>query len=336
MARLIPLDREEVKSGEKTFAQLVLDEPAVVMAGDRFVVRSYSPVTTIGGGLILDPHPPKHKRFKEDVLKEFSVLSEDDDAARANVVICRAGLTGITLHDLVVRTGMTRNLLRKILDRMFSDREAVLLDKEEVRVVSAVPYRTLLERFLAELEQYHRKNPLREGLPREELRMSLGLADNLKMFTMVMKDLEKQGKIIVDREHIRLTTHRVDLGKGLGEIRQEIEALYRQGGLTPPTIREVLDKYPGEKAKVNDVQSVLLKEGTLIRISDDLYFHSEAIVGLRESYKKHLLAQGQANPASFKDLTGLSRKFIIPLMEYFDMSKLTIRSGDVRILREKE
>ncbi|MBN1547939.1 MAG: selenocysteine-specific translation elongation factor [Syntrophaceae bacterium] len=335
MARLIPLDREEVKSGEKIFAQLVLDEPAVAMAGDRFVIRSYSPMTTIGGGVILDPHPPKHKRFKDDVLAEFMVLQGSDDAAKVGVIISRAGLSGITLHELIVRTGMTRNLLRKILDRMFSDREAILLDKDEIRVVSSVPYRILLDCFLEELGQYHRKNPLREGLPREELRMNLGLADNLKMYTMTMKDLEKQGKIVVDREHIRLTEHRVDLGKGLEEIRQEIEEIYRTGGLTPPTIREIRERFTDEKNKVNDVLSVLLKDGTLIRISEELYFNKEAIAQLRENYKKHLLLQGQANPASFKELTGLSRKFIIPLMEYFDLSKLTIRSGDIRILREK-
>ncbi len=140
----------------------------------------------------------------------------------------------------------------------------------------------------------------------------------------------------MDRENVRLAAHRVDLGMGLEEMRQEIEALYQKAGLTPPTVREILEKFSGEKSKVNDVLSVLLKEGTLVRISEDLYYYKETIGKLREDYKKFLLAQGQVNPSGFKDLTGLSRKFIIPLMEYFDLSKLTIRSGDVRILREKE
>lgn len=336
MARLIPMDREEVKSGEKIFAQLILEEPAVTMAGDRFVIRSYSPVTTIGGGVIVDPHPPKHKRFKADVLEEFTSLLEGDEITKASVIISRTGLNGITLHELVIRTGMPRNQLRKILDRMFSDKGAILLDKEEVRVVSYAPYGALLGHFLEELGGYHRKNPLREGLPREELRMSLGLGGNLKVFSLALRDLERQGKIVVDRENVRLTDHRVDLGVGLEEIRKEIEDLYQKAGLTPPTVREVLEKFPGEKVKVHDVLSVLLKEGTLIRVAEDLNFSKEAIAKLREDYKKLLIAQGQANPVVFKELTGLSRKFIIPLMEYFDMSKLTIRAGDVRILREKE
>jgi selenocysteine-specific elongation factor len=335
MARLIPLDREEVAPGEKIFACLVLDEPVIVMAGDRFVIRSYSPVTTIGGGLVIDPHPPKHKRFKQDVVDEFAALMDGEETARAGVIIGRAGLRGITLHELVVRTGMTRNLLRRILESMFSSRDAVLLDKEETRVVSRIPYDVLLNRFLAELAQYHLKNPLREGLPREALRMNLGLGGNQKIFAMAIKDLEKQGKIIVERENIRLASHRVDLGIGLEAMRREIETLYQKAGLTPPTAREVLEKYPGERARVGDVLSVLFKEGSLIRVSEDLYFSKEAISSLRDAYKKLLLAQGQASPAGFRGLTGLSRKFIIPLMEYFDMSKLTIRSGDVRILREK-
>jgi len=335
MARLIPMDREEVVSGETVFAQLILDEPATMMAGDRFVIRSYSPVTTIGGGVIIDPHPPKHKRFKAEILEEFSVLLEGDEISKAAVIMNRTGLSGITLHELIVRTGMTRNQLRKILDRMFSDRQAVLLDKDEVRAVSHVPYGVLLERFLRELGQYHRKNPLREGLPREELRMSLALGGNQKVFAMALRDLEKQEKIVVDRENVRLTEHRVDLGVGREEMRNEIEALYLRAGLTPPTVREVLERYPGEKTRVDEVLSVLLREGTLVRVSEDLHFYRGAIAKLREDYKKLLIADGQANPASFKGLTGLSRKFIIPLMEYFDMSKLTIRSGDVRILREK-
>jgi len=336
MARLIPMDREEVKSGENIFAQLILEEPATTMAGDRFVIRSYSPVTTIGGGVIVDPHPPKHKRFKADVLEEFATLLEGDETSRVAVIMNRTGLSGITFHELIVRTGMTRNQLRKILDRMFSDKQAILMDKEEIRAVFSAPYGVLLDRFLEELGQYHRKNPLREGLPREELKMSLALGGNQKIFAMALRDLEKQGKIVVDRENVRLTTHRVDLGTGREEMRNDIEALYLQSGLTPPTVKEVLDKYPGEKAKLDEVLSVLLREGTLIRVAEDLHFHKGAIARLREDYKKLLIADGQANPASFKVLTGLSRKFIIPLMEYFDMNKLTIRSGDVRILREKE
>ncbi len=336
MARLIPMDREEVKSGEKIFAQLILEEPATTMAGDRFVIRSYSPVTTIGGGEIVDPHPPKHKRFQADVLEEFAILLEGDEISRVAVIMNRTGLSGITFHELIVRTGMTRNQLRKILDRMFSEKQAILLDKEEIRAVSHAPYGVLLERFLQELGQYHRKNPLREGLPREELRMSLALGGNQKVFAMALRDLEKQGKIVVDRENVRLTAHRVDLGVGREEMRNGIETFYLEAGLTPPTVREVLEKYPGEKARVDEVLSVLLREGTLIRVAEDLYFYKGAIAKLREDYKKLLIADGQANPSSFKALTGLSRKFIIPLMEYFDMSKLTIRSGDVRILREKE
>jgi len=336
MARLIPMDREEVKSGEKVFAQLILEEPATTMAGDRFVIRSYSPVTTIGGGEIVDPHPPKHKRFQTDVLEEFAILLEGDEISRVAVIMNRTGLRGITFHELIVRTGMTRNQLRKILDRMFSEKQAILLDKEEIRAVFHAPYGVLLERFLQELGQYHRKNPLREGLPREELRMSLALGGNQKVFAMALRDLEKQGKIVVDRENVRLAAHRVDLGVGREEMRNGIETLYLEAGLTPPTVREVLEKYPGEKARVDEVLSVLLREGTLIRVAEDLYFYKGAIAKLREDYKKLLIADGQANPSSFKVLTGLSRKFIIPLMEYFDMSKLTIRSGDVRILREKE
>jgi len=153
---------------------------------------------------------------------------------------------------------------------------------------------------------------------------------------MAIKDLEKNGKIVIDRENIRLPGHSVNLEGELEDIRGKIFTLYLNAGLTPPSIKEVWEKFADRKVQTESVFNVMTREGVLIKVSEDLYFYRDALERLREDYKNLLLREGKATPASFKELTGLSRKFIIPLMEYFDMTKLTIRAGEHRILRERE
>jgi selenocysteine-specific elongation factor len=157
---------------------------------------------------------------------------------------------------------------------------------------------------------------------------------NHRLFTLVLKDMEKSGVIAIDRENVRLAGHRVNLAGELETLRGEIGGLYRAAGLTPPTRREILEKFADPKNRAINVMNVMFKEGELVKVSEDLYFHREAIDKLREDYRDLLKREGKASPASFRELTGLSRKFIIPLMEYFDMAKLTIRAGEHRILRE--
>ena len=337
MARIILLGQDELEPGAEACAQLVLEAPLAAVAGDRFVIRSYSPVTTIGGGLIVDPLPAKHKRTAAGVLEEFRILAGGSEAERVAVAMARAGITGITEPRLVLRTGIRRSELRRILEGMFSSRTAFLVDREETRVLAGPVYAGLQTGITAELEAYHERFPLKEGLSREELRNTLGLADGAgqKIFGMALRELERRGTLAVEKETVRLTGHQVRLQGEMGDLREKLSALYREGGLAPPTAREVLEKYADRKKEIASLIQVMTREGDLVRISEDLNFHRDALARLREEYRQLLVRDGKATPASFKELTGLSRKFIIPLMEYFDLTKLTMRAGEHRILREK-
>ncbi|MBI4633523.1 MAG: selenocysteine-specific translation elongation factor [Deltaproteobacteria bacterium] len=335
IARVIFLERDEIEPGESAYAQLVFESPTVTMAGDRFVARSYSPVTTIGGGVIVDPHSVKHKRHDSGVSREFRLLCSGSPSEKTEVMIQRAGHEGISVGQLVVKTALSQERLKQILTIMLSKGRAILLDAEEFRVVSSAVYQNLRERILGAAEEYHKKFPLKEGLSKEELRTMMGRIVSLRLFTIVLKDLEKSGKITIDRENVRIAGHRVNLDGELETLRGEINRLYRGAGLTPPSIREVAEKFSDRKSKASTVTNVMLKEGELIKVNEEMYFHRDVIDKLREEYRKLLVREGKATPASFKELTGLSRKYIIPLMEYFDMAKLTIRAGDHRLLREK-
>jgi selenocysteine-specific elongation factor len=134
---------------------------------------------------------------------------------------------------------------------------------------------------------------------------------------------------------VRLTKHQVELAGDLDSLRRDIARIYKEAGLTPSSLSEVINKFSDRKTKAQNIINLMLKEGDLIKINEELCFSREVLNNLRNNYKAMLVKDGKATPASFKDLTGLSRKYIIPLMEYFDMNKLTIRVGDHRILREK-
>jgi len=337
MARLILLGRDELEPGGEGNAQLVLETPLAVVAGDRFVVRSYSPVTTIGGGVILDPLPAKHKRSAPGIGEEFRILSTGQAEERVAAVLARAGTGGIAEAGLVVRTGIRAKELRRILEGMFGARKAVLVERDEMRVLSPPVYAELQAAVLRELEVYHERFPLKEGVSREELRGILAGGEGAaqKIFSMALRDLEKKGSLVSERENIRLAGHRVRLQEEMENLRGEISRVYREGGLAPPTAREIAERYPGRGKEIASLIGVMTREGELVRISEDLNFHRDCLERLREDYRRLLVREGEATPASFRELTGLSRKFIIPLMEYFDMTKLTMRAGDRRLLRGK-
>ncbi|MGO9137314.1 MAG: selenocysteine-specific translation elongation factor [Syntrophales bacterium] len=335
IGRIILLDREDAEPGDKASAQVVLESPIVAMARDRFVIRSYSPVTTIGGGMIVDPLPKKHKRKSDRVNHEIDLLHDSSDAERAAIIIERSGIEGIGISELEMRTGIHQHILKDIVGTLSSKKKVVVVDADESRIVSSSIYQNLQDRILREMRDYHERYPLKEGISKEELRSTAGQFARQRLFNMAVRELEKRGEIVVERENIRLSAHRVDLKGDLEDLRSKIGETYMGAGLTPPTIKELMEKFAGQRSLAESVINVMLKEGSLIKISEDLYFHKEVLTRLREDYKALLVRDGKATPASMKELTGLSRKFIIPLMEYFDITKLTIRAGDHRILREK-
>ncbi len=335
IGRIILLDREDAEPGAKALAQVVLESPIVAMARDRFVIRSYSPVTTIGGGMIVDPLPKKHKRKSDRVNHEIDLLHDGTDTERAAIIIERSGIEGIGMSELEMRTGIHESILKDILGTLSSKKQVVVVDADESRIVASSIYQNLQDRILLEMRAYHERYPLKEGISKEELRGTAGQFAGQRLFNMAVRELEKRGEVVAERENIRLSAHRVNLKGELEDLRSKIAETYMDAGLTPPTIKELMEKFAGQRGLAESVINVMLKDGSLIKINEDLYFHREVLARLREDYKARLVRDGKATPASMKELTGLSRKFIIPLMEYFDATKLTIRAGEHRILREK-
>jgi selenocysteine-specific elongation factor len=335
MARVILLEKDELTPGQTGWAQLVLADQDVVVAGDRFVLRSYSPVTTIGGGQIIDPWPTKHKRMNPHVIEDLILLKDGTLKEKIFVILQQCGYRGTDLRTLTFRLGTYMKKIQEELEKLLHEKKILLLDSENTTVIASDFFKQLEDRIQTILDAYHKNNPLREGMAKEELKASLEKFVSPKLFNVLLNDLQKRRKIASEKELIRLTGHQVELSGDLDALRHEIIRIYKQAGLTPPALPDVINKFNDQKKRVQNIIHFLLKDGGLVKISEELVFLREVLDQLQSRYTDALVKEGKATPARFKELTGLSRKYIIPLMEYFDTIKLTVRIGDHRVLRKK-
>jgi selenocysteine-specific elongation factor len=333
LGNLILLDSEELSPGGSTAAQLRLDAPVAVVKDDRFVIRSYSPVRTIGGGGVLNPIPLKHKRFKPEV---FSGIQKLVDLSPEEVLTYHAedaGYQGIRFSDLRIMTNTSDKKLDGSIQRLLSDKVLLMIDREQRVFI----HRACFERLFSEagdmLKAFHKANPLKPGMPKEELKSRLPPQISSKLFTLMIQQMVKSGQVVQEENMIRLSTHTVSLGQDQTDVRRKILDAYQQNGLTPPYFKEFCRTLRLDETKSKEVLHVLVDEGLIVRIKDDLYFHQEAITMIKKKLVEFLNVHGEITTPQFKDMTGASRKFVIPIIEYFDARNVTIRVGDIRKLR---
>ncbi|MDD5342936.1 MAG: selenocysteine-specific translation elongation factor, partial [Smithella sp.] len=189
IARITLLDKDELAPGQKAFAQLVLANKDVIVSGDRFVLRSYSPITTIGGGQIIDPLPSKHKRQNEKIIAALNVLQSGSLPEKISIIMERTGFSGINLRGLNFRLGVNTKKIREALEGLLSNKKAILLDSEDTTVISAFFYNQLEELISKNLAAYHKKNPLQMGISKEQLKETLGRAISVKLFNLDRKSV---------------------------------------------------------------------------------------------------------------------------------------------------
>jgi selenocysteine-specific elongation factor len=333
IATVILLDRDELKPGESCFAQIRLDQPTAVLAHDRYVLRSYSPVQTIGGGEILHASPQKKKRFSEAALHELKILGSGTLGEVTGQFILGAQFNGIEESELPFLTNANRKKLDETLNILQAQKRVIRYDKEKGLLIHADNLQKARGEITTTLAQYHKDFPLKGGLQKEELRSRTAGANNQKLFNYLISQLSQEGVVVLDKETIRLKEHKVTLAQDQEKTRREVEEIYRKSELQPPYFRDLKDKFSGNAGK--DVLDLMVKDGVLVKVKEDLYFHKEAIEGLKQRLMGYLKDKGEIDAPQFKDMTNISRKYMIPLLEYFDACQLTMRVGDKRVLRRK-
>jgi selenocysteine-specific elongation factor len=333
ISTVILLDRDELKRGQTCFAQIRLDEPTTVLRNDRYVLRSYSPVRTIGGGEILNALPKKKRRFSKAVLSEMESLHKGELKEIIELFVSLGRFQGLEETELSFLTNTGNKSLNEALEKLKAQKRIIQYDKERGVLIHADFLNKAREEIVKTTGQYHKDFPLKVGLFKEELRSRTTGANNQKLFNYVVNQLTQEGTIVQEKEVVRLKEHRVTLAEDQVKARAKLEATYLQSGLQPPYFKELKEKFPVGIGF--DVLEVLLKEGVLVKIKEDLCFHHSAIQGLEQRLVEFLKKNGEITTPQFKDLTNVSRKFAIPLIEYFDRTQLTVRVGDSRVLRKK-
>ncbi|MFC1824263.1 selenocysteine-specific translation elongation factor [Thermodesulfobacteriota bacterium] len=333
MARVILLDREELAPGESCFAQLRLEEPTVVLLRDRYVLRSYSPVQAIGGGIILNALPQKKKRFSETVLAELKLMQSGDLGEITKQFIYAGRFQGLNIGDLPFLTNSSRKNLDETLKTLMAQKQIVQYDREKGLLIHGEFIEKARQELSSTLSDYHRKYPLKIGLSKEELRSRTAGSRNQKLYNHLVNGLTREGLVVQEKEALRLTEHKVNLAEDQEKTRGLIEEVFLKGVLQPPNLKDLKAKFPGNATV--DLLQVMVKEGSIIKVKEDLYFHRAAIEDLKERLIAFLREKGEISTPEFKDMTGVSRKYAIPLVEYFDISQLTVRVGDSRVLRKK-
>jgi selenocysteine-specific elongation factor len=334
LGNLILLDRDELPPGEDSVAQLRLDSAAALVKDDRFVIRSYSPVVTIGGGKVLNPIPPKHKRFKPVTVAGLKQLSNQPPEAVIAFHIQASDLQGLSFAHLKVMTNMPDRQLESTLQSLLSNKTLIQVDKENRIYIHHNCFKTLEDEFQSHLADYHRAHPLKPGMSKEELKTKFPPFLSSKLFNLTLNQMVKEKQIAQEENTVRLTSHTISLGSKQTDVKNKILETYLQAGLQPPYFKELAKSIDADPKRSKDILMHLVNQGDIIKVKADLYFHAATIEKLKQKLVAYLEARGEINTPQFKDMTGVSRKYVIPLAEYFDSTNVTLRVGDVRKLRK--
>jgi len=332
---MILLDREELLPGDDAPVQFRLESPVCCIKDDRYVIRSYSPVKTIGGGAILNPASQKHKLFDENVIAGLNKLLDNDMEQTISFFLSLKGYHGLSFSHLRVMTNIPDKKLKSCLQTLLAKQDIVQTDKEKQIFVSGSFFDDFKKNIIDRLQVFHSKNPLKEGMPTQELKSKFQYINDTKFFNILFTRLSKENLIIVDKNIIKLSDHVVALQVDQHEVKEKIKKIYQSSGLTPPFFRTICQDLDIDKKTSTDVLHMLIDEKSIIKTKDDLYFDASEINRLEQKLVKFLQTNESITTPEFKEMTKVSRKFVIPLIEYFDSIKVTIRVGDIRQLRRK-
>jgi selenocysteine-specific elongation factor len=330
MARVLLFETSELAPGARAFARFRLEAPLVALPGDRFVVRSYSPIVTIGGGALLDVDPGRVRAKAPARVAHLRTLESGTPEQVVEEHVRYAGVGGVRLGALAARLPFGAVRGRALLEALVAAGRVVAVDREWYLHADAVA--RLRGLILGALEQFHRAQPLRPGMSREELRGRGGGADD-RVFAHVLAALDAEGAVRVDRDKVRLGSHAVRLSPEQQAVVERVEREFREAEASPPSAAEALGRAGLRGDEEHDLFQVLLESRRLVRVKESLFFHADALDTIQDKLVALLRERKEIGPGDIKDLLGISRKYAIPLLEFFDNRRVTARVGERRVLR---
>lgn len=334
-------DSKELRAGDEQWVQLRLREPALLLRDDRFIVRQFSPLTTIGGGFVLDAFSPTRTPRQPDVAAFLTTLTDGSPEKILKSLVKRRGVAGLSIKNVPAEMNIRPEEARGLAARVPDLRQC-----DEVLVSGSV-FTYLANAVREAVKQFHDANPLVPGMSREELRERLNLLSKKVMgdradiapevFQGVLKELAYKQTIDLSGDLVRLPGRGVVMKDEEAESKKTIEQAFASAGLQVPALYNVLAGLKLDKARAQKIVTLLLRDKVLVKVSEELVFHQNALQELRKqlaAYKTKATVAGVAkiDVGKFKELTGVSRKYAIPLLEYLDRERVTRRVGDERVI----
>jgi selenocysteine-specific elongation factor len=326
IATVVLYGKKQIASGEDAFARLRLAESTLLLPGDRFIIRQFSPVATIGGGVVLDATPIL--KTKKDTAEAFlGILAAGDSELILTKRIARRGPRGLSMAELTAETGWRENVIDTHLSASVG-RGEILRIGSDFFDHSAI--KGLKLSLLAAVADFHKKNPLVGGMNKEALREKLRAGP--EGFGIALAGLVQDQKLDAVGEVVRLFGHGVVMKDEEAASKLTIEAAFASAGLRVPALKDVLAGLKIDQARAQKIVTLLLRDKALVKISDDLVFHRKALDELRKRMTAEKAKSPKVDVARFKELAGVSRKYAIPLLEYLDREHVTRRVGDERVI----
>jgi selenocysteine-specific elongation factor len=327
IATVVLYGKKQVAPGDEAFAQLRLAEPTLLLPGDRFILRQFSPVVTIGGGVVLDAAPLLRKQPRDEVTAFLKTMAAGSPSEVLLARIVRRGIDGFRLADAPGEMNLRWGDAAELGARLASDGLAVWCGQ---LLVSPPAFAQAKVEVLAAVKRFHDRNSLVEGIGKEELRDQANLGPEI--FYSLLHALEQEKKLVIAADLVRLPGHSVVMKDEEAESKKVIESAFAAAGLKVPTLKDVLAGLKVDKTRAQKIVTLLLREKVLVKISEELVFHHLALENLRKLLAVEKAKSPKIDVARFKELTGVSRKYAIPLLEYLDREHVTRRVGDERLI----
>ena len=319
-----------IEQGESRLVQFRLEEPITALPGDRFIIRSYSPQLTIGGGVIIDSLPEKHRIKDANARARLEQLEPASGADRTAIFIEMSGGRAMTAGEIAARTGLTDEQIAHQAREMIERGRAIEASSSPLMLVSMESYESLASGVVDMLTKHHAREPLSLGVSREQVRERVFGPVRPEVFRAVIAKLSDEGKVAAERDSLRLASHRPALGEKDLAAKQALEAAFKAAGLQAASLEETAASAGIAVEHARKLYTLLAAEHLLVRIGD-LVFHAESIEDLKSRVRARKAVSSRMDVSVFKEITGgLSRKHAIPLLEYLDRERVTRRVGNER------
>jgi len=332
IARLRLLDLDELQPGQEAFVQLHCEQAVVAEVGDRFVIRNYSPLYTIGGGVILQVNPPRHRRFSKELINRLKIFESGNVVDIIEQAILKGKIILKKFEDIIKASGMTATELQPIIENLLEQNKIKIITKKgKSFYVHNAHLQEVEKNILKQLSDFHQKNPLKRGMSTNEIQSLIQIRTELFFIQSLVRMLQEAGKIIFADQKIRLADYKIKLSVEQEKLVDQIQQYFITQKFSPPHTDSIISQLKVQYPDVEKIIAYLLEHQLLVYIDDGYLLHSKWVEEARKVILAHFKEKEELTIGEFRDKIQASRKYTVPLLNYFDQQGITTRQEDVRV-----